>query len=233
MEPSPSSSVELRLARARSGNADDRDQLFADCRDYLRFVARAQLESSLAAKVDASDVVQETLLEAYRDFARFQGHTQAEWLAWLRRILAHNVADVIRRYRLTAKRRTGREVSLGQPAAGQSTSFLPADPPARDESPSQQVMRHERQLLLAAALAQLPADYRDVIVLRNLRRLSFDEVAAELHRSRPAAQMLWARAMKKLGVLLQAENSLTDSYSTSTPTALHTQPPHPTPPPKQ
>ena len=78
--------------------------LFEACRNYVGLLARTQVESWLRAKVDASDLVQQTLLEAYRDFGRFQGTTEAEWLAWLRRMLAHNAADFVRQYRGTKKR---------------------------------------------------------------------------------------------------------------------------------
>lgn len=76
----------------------------------------AEVESSLRAKADASDLVQQTLLEAYRDFGQFRGRTEAEWLAWLRRILARNAAEFVRHYRLTGKRQTAREVR-SSPAA--------------------------------------------------------------------------------------------------------------------
>ena len=85
------------LAKARAGDAAARDRLFAHCRDYLGLAARARVEASLRAKVDASDLVQQTLLEAHRGFTKFQGATEAEWLAWLRRILEHNAADFVRR----------------------------------------------------------------------------------------------------------------------------------------
>ena len=96
------------IRQARQGDAQCRERLFGLCRSYLGFVARSQVESCLRAKVDASDLVQETMLEAYRDFERFEGRTEQEWLAWLKRILAHNAADFVRRYRGTAKRRRAR-----------------------------------------------------------------------------------------------------------------------------
>ena len=184
------------LGQARAGNRQAIGRLFESCRSYLSLVARAQVESWLQAKVDASDIVQQTMLEAYRDFARFHGNTEAEWLAWLRRILAHNAADFIRQYHGTDKRQARREVSLGQP--GSSSAVGPPEPADRGESPSQQVMRKERELQLAEAVAKLAPDYQEVIVLRNLERLPFDEIARRMDRSRPAVQMLWMRAIRKL-----------------------------------
>src|SRR5688500_10382529 len=100
------------VRRARQGDAAGREQLFAACRDYLGGVAHNQVESWLRAKVDSSDLVQQTLFEAHRDFERFQGGTGGEMLAWLRRILTHNALDLVRQYHGTAKRQARREVSL-------------------------------------------------------------------------------------------------------------------------
>lgn len=194
--PRPQSLDEL-LAAARHGNAQRRDELFAACRSYLGVIARAQIETWLRAKVDASDLVQQTMLEAHRDFARFTGATDQEWLAWLRRILNHNAADFVRRYKATAKRSSKRERSLASPAVGDQSTYL-FEPAAKIDSPSQQMIRADRQLALADALAQLPADYQEVVLLRNVQRLPFNEVAERMGRSRPATQMLWMRALKKL-----------------------------------
>jgi RNA polymerase sigma-70 factor, ECF subfamily len=171
--------------------------LFEACRNYVGLLARTQVESWLRAKVDASDLVQQTLLEAYRDFGRFQGTTEAEWLAWLRRMLAHNAADFVRQYRGTKKRQPRREVPLS-PGSDSNPAKGPGEPAAEGESPSEQMLRRERELLLAEAISGLDADYREVIILRNLQRLAFDEVAARMGRSRPAVQMLWTRAIHKL-----------------------------------
>jgi RNA polymerase sigma-70 factor (ECF subfamily) len=189
--------VSALIQKARQGDASCRDQLFALCRGYLQIVARAQVESSLRAKVDASDLVQETLLEAFRDFQRFGGNSEQEWLAWLKRILAHNAADFIRRYRGTAKRQARREVPIRRP---QDSTLAPgaAEPAAPCATPSQEFLRIDDGLRVTAALAELPPDYQEVIVLRNLQRLPFNEVAERMERSRPAVQMLWMRAIKKL-----------------------------------
>jgi RNA polymerase sigma-70 factor, ECF subfamily len=198
-------SVSDLLAKARAGEPGPLDELFSRCRGYLGLVARAQVESWLRAKVDASDLVQESLLDAYRGFRGFRGTTEAEWLAWLKQIVNHNAANFVRHYGTTGKRRVGREVPLAVGAPGSSAAAVdPADP---GESPSQQVMRKEREWQVAEALGHLTEDHRDVIVLRNLQRLPFDEVAARLGRSRPAAQMLWMRAMHALQQALEAESS--------------------------
>jgi RNA polymerase sigma-70 factor (ECF subfamily) len=166
----------------------------------MGLVARAEVESWLRVKVDASDVVQQTLLEAHRDFARFQGESEKEWLGWLRRILAHNVADYVRQYRGTAKRRVGREIPLRQ--ADDSAAAGAPEPAAPVATPSQEFLQLDAELRVSAALEQLPPDYREVILLRNLQRLPFNEVAERMGRSRPAVQMLWMRAIQRMQELL-------------------------------
>jgi RNA polymerase sigma-70 factor, ECF subfamily len=205
MSTPESLSVADLLNRARDNGPSDLDRLFASCRNYLGIVARAQVESWLQAKVDASDLIQETLLEAYRDFEHFRGTTEAEWLAWLRRILAHNAANFVRQYRGTEKRQARREVALAGPG-GSAAGGLP-DPAAQGESPSELLLRKERELLVADALARLTPDHREVIMLRNLQRLPFQEVAERMGRSRPATQMLWMRAIQKLQEVLLELNA--------------------------
>lgn len=185
------------LNRARNGDDAARDELFEKCRNYIGVVARAQLESWMQAKADASDLVQQTLLEAHRGFPKFQGTTEAEWLAWLRKILSHNCADFVRQYRCTQKRQARREVRMDV-SPDRSSRGGWGDPRDSGASPSQLVMQREREVQVADAITQLPEDYQEVILLRNLQRLPFDEVARRMERSRPAVQMLWMRALRKL-----------------------------------
>jgi RNA polymerase sigma-70 factor, ECF subfamily len=200
------SSVSQLIEQARAGNAACRDRLFELCRSYLGFMARSQVESSLRAKVDASDLVQETMFEAFRDFERFQGRTEQEWLAWLKQILSHNAADFIRHYRGTAKRQARREVRLR--TGGESTmAFGAPEPAAPGQTPSQEFLQIDTELRVSAALAELPPDYQEVIVLRNLQRLQFNDVAERMGRSRPAVQMLWMRAIRKLQEAMGEEDA--------------------------
>src|SRR5689334_16596402 len=106
------------LARARAGDRQALDRLFASCRSYVAILAQARVAGCLPAKADPSDLVQQTLLDAFRGFGRFQGETSAEWLAWLRRILEHNAADFVRHYRGTDKRQVAREVPLALGSSG-------------------------------------------------------------------------------------------------------------------
>jgi RNA polymerase sigma-70 factor (ECF subfamily) len=103
--------VQKCLEEARGGSADALGQVMQVCRQYLLLVANRELEPELQAKGGASDLVQETFLEAQRDFGRFQGSSQAEVLAWLRRILLNNLANFRRRYSGTDKRPSGRSTA--------------------------------------------------------------------------------------------------------------------------
>lgn len=190
------------LAAARAGDAAARDRLFGACRSFVATAARCQLQRRLQAKVDASDVVQQSLLEAHRGFEGFAGETPAEWLAWLKRIVAHNALDAVKRYRGTAKRDAGREVPLAAHAdASGGWHDQPVDP---GSSPSGRAIRWEQELLLAAALESLAEDHREVLFLRNIERLPFDEVGRRLGRTSGACRMLWMRAIAALRASLPA-----------------------------
>jgi RNA polymerase sigma-70 factor, ECF subfamily len=193
---SRTSLVEL-LDQARGGDAQARDRLFAKCRNYLVVVARAEAESGLQAKIDPSDIVQQTLLDAHRGLDDFRGATEAEWFGWLRQILNHNAADFVRHYIGTEKRGARREVPLVQADSEQPLGAAP-EPAAADGTPSQIFASHELELQVADAIARLSDDHREVIVLRNLERLPFDEVAERMGRSRAAVQMLWLRAIRAI-----------------------------------
>ena len=197
----PNRNITALLQKARSGDPGSRDELFTACRGYLAVVARAKVESTLRVKVDASDVIQQTLLEAHRDFDRFAGESEKEWFGWLKRILSHNVSDFVRHYKGTEKRAAGREVPIRI-----SDDTVPGpgvlEPAADGPTPSRLVARMDDEFRVATALAQLSEDYREVIMLRNFQQLPFNEVAEQMGRSRPAVQMLWMRALKQLEELI-------------------------------
>jgi RNA polymerase sigma-70 factor (ECF subfamily) len=170
-------------------------------RDYLRLLARLQLGPRLQAKLDASDVVQQTILHAHERRGQFRGATEAEWLAWLRVILANALAAAARRFS-TRSRELGRERSL-EAELDLSSSRLEGLFAADHTSPSQRAVRAEELLRLAAALVQLPEDQRSVVELHHLKGLPVAEVADRLGRTRPAVVGLLFRALKKLRTLLR------------------------------
>jgi RNA polymerase sigma-70 factor (ECF subfamily) len=189
------------LTLARAGNRPALGQLLDRYRSYLMLLARLQIDRRLQGKVEAADLVQETFLEAHRDFAQFRGTTEKELAAWLRQILVSNLANLVRRYRGTQRRDVRLERQLAV-ELDQSSRMLDVGLVARQSSPSQQASRREQAVLLAEALAQLPDDYREAIILRNLEGLSFPEVAGRMARSQDSVKKLWARALTQLRSLL-------------------------------
>lgn len=186
----------------QDGSADPqrpRTEWLVQYEPWLRLIARLEIDSRFRGKFSASDAVQQTLMEAWRGWDGFRGESLEQRLAWLRKILAHQLAHLARQFVGTQKRDLSREVSLERSLAQSSLrleSFLAADA----TSPSMHAVRGERQLLLARVLNQLPSDYREVIVLRNLRELPHAEVARRMGRSEAAVRMLWIRALAQLRV---------------------------------
>jgi RNA polymerase sigma-70 factor (ECF subfamily) len=173
-----------------------------DCfRPYLRLLARLHLGPWLRGKLDASDVVQQTLLEAYEKREQFRGGSDGERLAWLRQILAHNLADAHRAFRQD-KRDVARERSL-EAALRRSSLLLGEWLVAQQPSPGQQAERHERALLLAEALAALPELQREALVLRYWEDWPLAQIAEHLGRSRDAVASLLKRGLRQLRALLE------------------------------
>jgi RNA polymerase sigma-70 factor (ECF subfamily) len=165
-------------------------------RDYLRLLAEMHLDRRLQAKLDASDVVQQTLLEAHRDQDKFRGQTDEELAAWLRQALVNNLANAARDF-ARAKRDVRREQSL--PASiGHSSCRLEAWLASGDSSPSHRAERNEQLRLLADALAQLPPAQHEVVVLRYLHGWPIADVANHLGRTSPAVAGLLHRALVQL-----------------------------------
>jgi RNA polymerase sigma-70 factor (ECF subfamily) len=199
-EPDPSDPEQL-LALARAGDAEALGRLLEEYRSYLMLLARMQVGRRLQGKADAADLVQETFLEAHRKFDQFRGTTEAEFARWLRAIMARQLAHLVRRYLGTRQR----DVRLERAMVGdldQSSRALDGGLVARGSSPSQRAVRREQAVILANALEQLPPEYRDVLVLRHLERLTFPNVARRMQKSLDSVEKLWVRALDRLRHLL-------------------------------
>jgi RNA polymerase sigma-70 factor (ECF subfamily) len=145
-------------------------------RSWLGVLARLQVEPRFRAKFNPSDIVQQTMLEAVRGLRNFRGASEGERAAWLRQINAHVLMHKMRRFGGTKRRDVDREESLDL-ALAESSRRLGDALAAPDSSPSERASRHELELRLADALARIPADYAEVIVLRNVEGLSHDQIA--------------------------------------------------------
>jgi len=170
-------------------------------RDFLTLLARLQLAPRLQGKVDLSGVVQQTLLEAHQCSARLEEFNDGQRAAWLRKALANNLTDEIRRL-TTAARDVSRERSLEE-ALQDSSARLNAWLAAEQSSPSEHAVREEELLRLADALARLPPEQRTAVELHHLHGCPVAQIARQMGRSDGAVGALLARGLKKLRQLLR------------------------------
>jgi RNA polymerase sigma-70 factor, ECF subfamily len=188
------------LPIAQAGSTEALGQVMEAYRAYLLLIAQQELDPALQAKGGASDLVQQTFLEAHRDFAQFDGSTPDALLAWMRQLLLTNLANFRRDYH-RLKRQVTREVALPDgDSSRQGTGSLRGNTP----SPSVKSMRDEQTETLERALQRLPEDYRLVVQLRYREERSFEEIAAVMQRSQNAVRKLWGRAIERLQQELEA-----------------------------
>jgi RNA polymerase sigma-70 factor (ECF subfamily) len=187
------------ISSVRDGNTQTLGRLLQLYRNYLSVLATTQLDRRLRRRMSTSDLVQETMLAAHRDFGQFRGGSEGELLAWLRQILSNCLSHAVEK-NIHAKKRDMRcEVAIEQVAKKLDDSMARMSNLFVDDAatPSQIVGRRELAAELSNQLAKLKPNYRDVIVYRNLQGLSFDEIAARMEIKSGAARMLWTRAIAK------------------------------------
>lgn len=189
------------LHQAKEQSSEALGELLEHYRPYLELLARVEIGRRLQTKVDTFDLIQETFLEAKRSFPNFHGSTAAEFAAWLRTIFATRLAVLLRHYFGTKARDPRLEKPLDL-QLDQTSQLLDRGLFAAGNSPSQSLVRRERGTQLAQALASLPEDYREVIILRHMEELPFADVAARMGRSLDSVQKLWLRSLAKLRTLL-------------------------------
>lgn len=189
---------------AREGRGQALEDLLEPYRSLLKVLARTSLDGALGAKADASDIAQETLLKAHQRFDQFRGESEGELVSWLKRILANNLADLHRRFSGNEGRSLAREQSL-EILLDRSSHALAGLVPAKGPTPSEGAAREERAVLLAEALEHLSPEYREALILRSLQELEWSEVGRRMRRSPGAVRMLWGRALRELGRLLESK----------------------------
>lgn len=189
--------VDRGIALAKEGDGPALGALLEGYRAYLRMLARVQIGRRLRSKLDADDLLQEAFLRAHRSIQQFRGATEEEFLAWLRGILAHVLADQIRRYHGTERRDPDLERALEVQFERSSEGFARALA-APASSPSQKVVRHERAVRLAEAMEHLPPVSREILELRHFEDLTFPEIARRLGRTLDGVKNLWVRGLARL-----------------------------------
>ncbi|MBL8870089.1 MAG: sigma-70 family RNA polymerase sigma factor [Planctomycetaceae bacterium] len=185
------------LLRAKKGERQAIGQLLEHFRSYLKLIASHEIGSKLGAKLDASDVVQDTFLDAHRYFENFQGESVTQFTAWLRSVMAGVMANYMRRYLGTKARDIRLEKQLAADLDN-SAAMLSELLVASISSPSQNIMRDEQTVQLAKAMSNLSADYQSVLTLRHIEGLTFPQIATRLNRTVDSVEKLWLRAVVQL-----------------------------------
>jgi RNA polymerase sigma-70 factor (ECF subfamily) len=205
MWPNSPETQEL-LDRARQGEAGAVERLLEVHREPLRRMIGLRLDPALAGRVDASDIVQDVMLEVSQRLADYLRHPAMPFHLWLRHIAKDHMIDAHRRHRQAQRRSLDREQPI-VPAglADQSSLELAGQFLDKEMTPASAAVRHELQRRMEQAVASLDEDDREIILMRHYEQLSNQEVATALHLTEAAASMRHLRAVRRLRAALQGE----------------------------
>lgn len=196
------STTEL-VVQAKRGDPEVLGRLLEQYRGYLLMLAHRYLDDRLRRRIDPSDIVQHTFLEIQRDLAGFRGTTPAEFAAWIRNILKHNVATAVARHVSAQKRSIGREVSSDGGSGVQWVAQLAGN----TSTPSQRAIRAETALAMLEALSRIPETQAEAIRLRYMEGLSLADICERMGKSEMATAGLLKRGLRKLRELLADESA--------------------------
>lgn len=175
------------ISKARAGDEAALGVILDQHRDQLRRLAEKELNEKLSARVDASDIVQQTFLSACKKVDQFKGESLHEFVAWIYEIHRHNILDVAREHAGAEKRDVNREQTVNFSGISHDQS-----------TPSQKVMQNEQTQRLSTLLEQLPEDQREAVRLRHLEGKSLEEMAEHFGRSAQAVASLLKRGLENL-----------------------------------
>jgi RNA polymerase sigma-70 factor, ECF subfamily len=191
------------LQSARQGDDSALNQIWQELRTYLLIIANQRLDAGLRGKMDASDVVQQSLMDAHKGFDEFRGQSEGEIKAWVCKLVIHNLVDAGRRFRLSQKRSISKETSWSM--ENELTAI-------KDEtSPSTLLRQRETDDEMARAVSQLPQRSQQLLELRHRLGLSHAQVAVELGMTESGAQKLWSRIVLELQERLSPQNVRTSA----------------------
>ena len=182
------------IQQARAGDDAALGQIVSRVRNYLLFIANDAINPKLQSKLGASDIVQQSMLEAHQSIDRFNGTSEAEIRAWLRKIVLSNLIDSTRRYKDSACRSTDREVSIDKLSGPL--------PQPKTQTASWYVSRSEVEEQLLRAINRLPERQRQVIEARHRLGHSYREIASDMEVSEVAVRKLWSRGVVHLKKVL-------------------------------
>jgi len=202
MWPDTGKTSELLVA-VKQGDPDAVDRLFERHRESLRRMVHLRLDRAISQRVDASDIVQETLLEASQRLEGYLENPVLPFHLWLRHIARDHVIDAHRKHRLAQARSVDREEPRSQRAFRDRSSVeLLTQLEAEGLTPGAAAIRHELEIRFQAALEKLDSEDREVILMRHFEQLSNQDVAKALGLTEPAAGMRYLRAIRRLRALL-------------------------------
>jgi RNA polymerase sigma-70 factor (ECF subfamily) len=198
------------LDRAKNGDENAKGELLNRFRPYLNVIAQRLLDERLQGRLDFSDVVQTTFLEASRDFQSFRGDSVESLLAWLRNILRNNVSTAHQQHLAAQKRSARKEITLRVTSESGGSSLGMADiVPSESSSPSQRMMRDEASVFLASCMEQIPETQRDAIRMRYLEGMSLKDISDRMSKSEMAVAGLLKRGLRALREeMLNRQNGL-------------------------
>jgi RNA polymerase sigma-70 factor, ECF subfamily len=195
------------LRNAAGGDTVAIQTLFERHRHRLRRMIALRLDDRLAARVDASDVVQEALADAARKLAAYALHRPLPFYPWLHRLAAERLAEVHRRHRRSKARSVAREEANAFTWTDGSAQLMVNRLAANDSTPGHALLREEQRRQLHAALHELPPIDREVLMMHYLEDLSFPEIAAILAIGEGAAKMRHLRALRRIRAIMSGEGS--------------------------
>jgi RNA polymerase sigma-70 factor (ECF subfamily) len=199
---SDASDSELLLDRARAGDDDAVNRLLVKNRRRLRSVIGVRLDPRLASRVDPSDVVQETLLEAHRQFDEYLRTEPLPVFPWLRRVAFQKLLQLERKHLASGKRSIHREDQFGSMLSDESVARLARRLLSSESGPVHRLVLAEQKTRVRAALEQLAETDRELLVMHYMERLAFDEIGSILGLRDSALKMRHLRALKRLRSLL-------------------------------
>ncbi|HAB11963.1 MAG TPA: RNA polymerase factor sigma-70 [Planctomycetaceae bacterium] len=179
-------------------------------RDRLETLAKQRVSPRLGVRQSPSDIVQETLLHAFRDFQKFRGRSEGELWCWLRQILTHRILGTVRHHMGTAGRDLRREVTVSptiQSTDNRSAVNAAEHVAANQTSPSGRVVRNEQRHRIRVTVAALPREYRRILLLRIVSEMPFEDIAERLNRSSAAARQLYQRARQAMLARLEQQET--------------------------